>query len=126
MTPERKEEIRGRLRDRLQHRGYLEPDELEINELVAALEEAEQTLVRQREALEQIAYPRHSYHSEAISTARAALRGGTKETSSPACPYCGSKNTIDHPTRTDIRLCVHCEKPYAVTGEGATEDETQI
>ena len=82
MTPERIEEIKVRLSDRQARRGYLEREEMELMELLAALEEsqqeqeyakqqaiywndeavkfkrqlaeAQQTIARQREALEQI------------------------------------------------------------------------
>jgi uncharacterized coiled-coil protein SlyX len=84
-----------------------------IKFLDSKLVEAQQTIARQWEALEQIAHPRHSYHSEAISTARAAL--GNKEQGTltfPNCPICNSNNTLAHPNKARTWLCVPCDKVF--------------
>lgn len=87
---------------------------------------AKQTIARQREALEESealfhAITETSGSGFAVSNAtaglkliQAALGEGAKESSSALCLHCGSKNTIDHPSRSDIRLCVPCDKIYSV------------
>ncbi|AIQ54526.1 hypothetical protein [Paenibacillus sp. FSL R7-0331] len=81
------------------------------------LAEAQQTIARMMEGIKEIR-GKHVYVSGPSVVYE--LLGRLIE-AHPPCPDCGSNNTIDHPTRTDIRLCVPCEKPYMVTGEGAKE-----
>lgn len=80
------------------------------------LAEAQQTIARLTEGVKEIR-GKHVYVSGPSVVYE--LLGRLIE-AHPPCPTCGSKNTIDHPTRADIRLCRPCDKTYMV-GEGAKE-----
>lgn len=77
------------------------------------LEEAQQTIARQREALESI--KDYSYDDEVIDIVNAAICGGAKEVTTlsfPNCPTCNSDRTIAHPSKAGTWLCVPCDKVF--------------
>ncbi|OKP95083.1 hypothetical protein [Paenibacillus sp. P46E] len=80
------------------------------------LAEAQQTIARLTEGIKEIR-GKHVYVS-GPSVVYEML--GALADENPACPICGSGNTIENPTKTYMRLCVPCDKTFVV-GEGAKE-----